>query len=85
MKQKSKIRKRKHTIATPKKHKEKLERFIQHINGPQYQIIQEIKELNNKVMSNVTKMDNLYVLNNIKSSMKDIDRELSNCSDAFFF
>ena len=68
-----------------KKHKEKLERFIQHINGPQYQIIQEIKELNNKVMSNVTKMDNLYVLNNIKSSMKDIDRELSNCSNAFFF
>ena len=68
-----------------KKHKEKLERFIQHVKGHQYQIIQEIKELNNKVMSKVTKMDNLYVLNNIKSSMKDIDLELSNCSNAFFF
>ena len=68
-----------------KKHKEKLEKFIQHINGSQYQIIQEIKELNNKVMNKLIMVNNLHTLNNIKSSMKDIDRELSNCSDVFFF
>jgi len=68
-----------------KKHKEKLEKLILHIKGPQYQIIQEIKELNNKIMNKLIMINNLHVLNNIKSSMKDIDRKLSNCSDAFFF
>ena len=68
-----------------KKHKEKLEKLIQHIKGPQYQIIQEIKELNNKVINKLIMINNLHILNNIKSSIKDIDRELSNCSTAFFF
>ena len=68
-----------------KKHKENLEKLISHVTSIQYQIIQEIKELNNKVMNKLIKVNNLHTLNNIKSSMKDIDRELSNCSDAFFF
>ena len=68
-----------------KKHKEKLEKFIQHVTSIQYQIIQEIKELNDKLMSKLIMVNNLHVLNNIKSSMKDIDLELSNCSTAFFF
>tara|TARA_B100000686_G_scaffold283222_2_gene306049 strand:+ start:3839 stop:4210 length:372 start_codon:yes stop_codon:yes gene_type:complete len=68
-----------------KKHKEKLEKLIQHIKGPQYQIAQEIKELNQKLMNKLIMVNNLHVLNNIKSSMKDIELELSNCSDVFFF
>ena len=68
-----------------KKHKEKLEKLIQHIKGPQYQIAQEIKELNEKLMNKLIMVNNLHVLNNIKSSMKDIELELSNCSDVFFF
>jgi len=68
-----------------KKHKEKLEKFIQHVNSIQYQIIQEIKELNVKLMNKLIMVNNLHVLNNIKSSMKDIEQELSNCSTSFFF
>ena len=68
-----------------KKYKEKLEKFIQHVTSIQYQIIQEIKELNDKLMSKLIMVNNLHILNRIKSSMKDIEQELSNCSDAFFF
>jgi len=68
-----------------KKHKEKLEKLISHVTSIQCQIIQEIKELNNQIMSKLIMVNNLHILNRIKSSMKDIEQELSNCSDVFFF
>ena len=68
-----------------KKHKEKLEKLISHVTSIQYKIIQEIKELNERLMGKLIMVNNLHVLNNIKSSMKEIEQELTNCSDAFFF
>ena len=68
-----------------KKHKDQIEKLIQHVNSIQYQIIHEINELNNDIMIKINKLNNLHILNHVKSTMKDISKELSNCSDAFFF